>query len=513
MARDDLELADWLDRQWDRYLQALPIESGEADDEPDRIAAIQRLHALDTSQIAGPARARVWQTVTTRLSQEEPMNGATPVPSANGHRPQMAYLYPPALQPEPIRKRRRWWPALEFGGMVAIIAILITSLATGGRYLPFRPDSGSDGGDTADLNGGAMANIPRAGDVPVEVTLRRLTFAPGARWESVPGVAVVTLVESGSLSFSSAKGDAPANILKAGSAYQSDDLSIVRNEGEEPAVALQGVVSYAAAKESPAPGVTTELLARHDTDSLAGGWTYLQLEHLALAPGEVRSIPLPANAGFTPTGFTVTLAAVESGALTISASGGEAGAGTAGDGPPDAGGAQGRAEPGVSTGGGFGATTGGSSAGTVTGTVNGGVAVGGVAAAGGEGSFDGGGQTAGVEPLAGTTGKGGDTGETEAIAGRGGDARASGGDGASIAVTDSADGSIKGDVSVTSDEVTTVTRVVPATASGVVEATGSTEIKNAGTDPAVATIFTIAPGVYDKTDQVPPVSGGSSGGG
>lgn len=518
MARDDVELADWLDRQWDRYLQALPVEPGGTDDErdTDRLAAIRRLHALDKTRVAGAARERVWQTVTTRLSQEERMNGAHPIPSANGHGPRTAYLYPPAERAEPVRSRRRWWPAVEFAAMVALVAILLGSLATGGRFIPFRPDSGSNGDDVVPLSGGSVVDMPSARGVPAEVILRRVTFAPGASWESVPGLVVVTLVESGSLTFSSAKGTTPASVVQAGFAYQSEEASVVRNDGGETAVALQGIVSYAPAIEPATDGVTAELLARHVTKAIAGGWMFVQLDRVSLAPGESIVDPVQGDTGFSLSGPAVTLAAVESGTVTLygsgstGVSGGVAGAEAGvviGSGNVEA---RANAEPIAGTVAlqpGFGTGGSGSIDGRSIDEVGDETSSGGAGTSGVMGSHDGGVQTANEEPNAGASAGGVNVETSKPDAEPEGGAKAIGDENAVIAVT----GAVE-PITVTPGESETISKVVPASASGVVESSGATEIRNTGSGTAVASILTLVPGVYEGTIEAPAEGGASAGG-
>jgi hypothetical protein len=305
--------------------------------------------------------------------------------------------------------------------------------------------------------------------------------------------------------------------VQAGSAYQADEASIVRNDGREPAIALQGIVSYNPVVETAPSGVTTELLARHVTDSLAGGSTYVQLDRVSLAPGETMVDPAPREAGVVRSGPTVTLAAVESGTVTLSGSGGKNDAAVTG-GAVEAeagvvtgsGGANVEAEPIAGTAGepsGFRAGGSGVVSGKTTDEVGGGVGSGGANTAGGAGSVGGDAQTADAEPMAGASGGGGDANVVEPKGESGGEASAFSGEGSAIMVTGTAGG-----ISVTPDGSATVSQIVPASASGVVESSGTTEIRNTGTGPAVAAIFSLVPGFSEATDGAAPESGVGVGG-
>jgi hypothetical protein len=67
-------------------------------------------------------------------------------------------------------------------------------------------------------------------------------------------------------------------------------------------------------------------------------------------------------------------------------------------------------------------------------------------------------------------------------------------------------------ISGTPGESETISRVVPANASGVIESDGATEIRNTGSGTAVASIFTLVPGVAAEQGGAP-VEGGASAGG
>jgi hypothetical protein len=225
----------------------------------------------------------------------------------------------------------------------------------------------------------------------------------------------------------------------------------------------------------------------------------VQIDRVSLAPGEAMVDPVQGDIGFVRSGPAVTLAAVESGAVTLFGAGGQ------GDGRVSAGVAG--AEAGVVVGSGnvearantepiaatvewqpeFGA--GGSDiadCGTID-EVGGETGIGGAGTSGAVRSQGEGARTANVEPNAG--------------------ARAGGGGADTIVVT----GTVEG-ITVMPGESEPIPRVASANASGVLESSGATEFRNTGSETAVASILTLVPGVYMDTGGTSVESGASAGG-
>lgn len=327
MPAEDIRGADWLDRQWNRWSQQWPLDEDETvDDDLARLHTLVRLHSIGNLPIPDKTRERVWLGVTNRIALEDSMTHATPVPTpalvpatTNGHVPRIGTRRSSSPHSEQVRRPRRRRLSLEYAATCALIAILVVSLATGGRFLPDR-GSNSSGLDSSRYGGESVVKIPPVKDDVIELTFMRRTLAPGAHWISAPADAITTRLESGFLTYAPANGSEPETVLDVGKSYTSSQPVIFRNHGSDPAVILQGIIPFSSQPSMVFDGVTSEVLAQHLSSDLTGTWAYLQIERYSLDPMETISDVVPANPDFVRTGRAVVMASVDSGAISLSVS-------------------------------------------------------------------------------------------------------------------------------------------------------------------------------------------------
>lgn len=140
--------------------------------------------------------------------------------------------------------------------------------------------------DTAQLH----LSIPTQ-DPPPEITLRRLTIAPGTAWELAPPT--TQMLESGSLLIGSETDAVLDRRVEPGEAIEAANTTVrIYNGGREPATLMQVHVSLgprgpnAIPPSAPPAGVAAEVLYR-GLFGPVGGQTLLLLESITVAPGAV----------------------------------------------------------------------------------------------------------------------------------------------------------------------------------------------------------------------------------
>lgn len=260
--------ADRLDRYWDAVVRsgsAVPAPTGDEID-PARAALIGRLHASDRGSVPDSARERVWHRARAiadhaRSTEENTMDRTrlAPLPStgaaSNGYGPRP--LPHPATPVRRLVDPRRWWPQVEFVAAAALVLVFVGGLVAldGGRpgWLDRRsvrettvPPAADSVNPTVGMQGPGTEYDVAPGDPPTILALRRLTMQPGAALSQDFKGTTLLEVERGTLVITDELSE-HAGILNLGpggsSSASGDGRLTIRNDGETPAVLVQGLVS------------------------------------------------------------------------------------------------------------------------------------------------------------------------------------------------------------------------------------------------------------------------------
>jgi hypothetical protein len=261
---------DPLGRYWNEVVAGEPAAPTDLD--PDLAATVRRVQALGSSPVPDPAfAAHLWEDLMNTARFHD-LAGPFPIP-----RPAAI----PRLRPDPPENvdapnrwfgRGRWMPRFELAAAALLVLVLAAGLLAQGGDLRGRVGSflaqDDDTGESEprpELQG--IYHAPPADQGPVEVTIRRVTLAPGATWEN-PGVVSMAYVTSGVLTWGSAIPGAEDQLLKPGDSLSVEHAATFRNDGTEPTVLLQAAVGPGIRTAAQPPGVTIEEMGGGEVGAL-----------------------------------------------------------------------------------------------------------------------------------------------------------------------------------------------------------------------------------------------------
>ncbi len=309
---------DPLGRYWNGVVAGEPAAATDLD--PDLAATVRSLQALGSSPIPDPAfAAHLWEELmsTARLHA---LAGLSPFPSP-AVVPRERLEAPESVSlPRRWFGRGRWMPRLELAAAALLVFVLAASLLALDGDIRDRvgsivtQDEDEESGLDLPLDLKGVYTVPAGDQGTAEVTLRRVTLAPGAAWTS-PRAFTITHLSSGALFWNMVEGGLGEQPMRVGDGFGGEAELKLRNDGPEPAVLLQVVIGQGVRNPTLPPGVTVDELGGGETGTLPAGNALVTLSSPELEVGD--------GSDYDTGKGGLALVVVESGILSISGDAGE----------------------------------------------------------------------------------------------------------------------------------------------------------------------------------------------
>lgn len=284
---DDERQVQPLGRYWNEVAAGGPARPADLD--PPLAETVRRLQAIGAAPTPDPAFvAALWEDLMHQ-AHAAPLPHPRLIPAPTGSPSGPASAANRRSSPIRLLAPGHWWPRLEFVAVALLAVALAGGLAAMNGGLPDRfgafvgqDDDAEEEGPFPLLQG--VAEVPPAGQPPIEVVLRRVTIESGATWETPSGFMAITL-ESGTLIQSTGVPEGNKHRMRVGEGFSTDgEAAVFANDRPEPAVLFQVMVGSAVRNPDLPSGVTADELGGGTADTLPAGPALVTVERFSLPP-------------------------------------------------------------------------------------------------------------------------------------------------------------------------------------------------------------------------------------